>query len=58
MQVEKILKNTETDVINELRRSEIKLDTTKFLRSFWISSSNICKQYFFTEQNTRRKIGM
>ncbi len=45
MQVEKILKNTETDVINGLKRSGI-MGMTKFLRSFWISSSNICKQFF------------
>ena len=57
MQVEKILKNTGTDVINEFKSSEIewvRLD----LRSSQISSSNICKEYSFTEQNTTRKSGM
>ena len=34
MHVEKILKNTETDVINELRRSEIKLERLNFCDSF------------------------
>lgn len=57
MQVEKILKNTKMDVINGFRRFEIKWVRLN-LRSFWISLINICKQYLFTKQNTRRKIGM
>ena len=54
MQVEKILKNTGTEVINEFKSSEIewvRLD----LRSSRISSSHICKNHSFTEQNTTRK---
>lgn len=44
MHVKKILKNTKTGVINEVKGFEIKRVRLN-LRSFWISSSNICKQY-------------
>ena len=57
MQEEKILKNTEMDGLIEFKKFEIRWVRLN-LRSFWISSSNICKQYSFTKQNTRRIMGM
>ena len=44
MQVEKILKNIEMDGINEFKRFEMRWVRLN-LRSFWIPSINICKQY-------------
>ena len=58
MQVEKILKNTETDVINELKRSRIKSVRLNFCDSFGFLHQISVNRHFFTEQNTRRKIGM
>ena len=58
MQVEKILKNTETDVINELKRSGIKWVRLNFCDSFGFLHQISVNSDFFTEQNTRRKIGM